>query len=99
MHNLVRLFAVFLVIWLSFAAFAFWCVDFNMYRITETGNKVLKESYTVESRLLFSAALGLLVATIDTVIIACIGLLVDWLRNLHKPASVSATDEPSVYKS
>ncbi len=86
---------VFIVIWLSFTAMAFWSIDFNIYRLTETGTKILKDEISVEGRLLLSGGLGLVVAMADTVIIAYFGLFTNWLRKPRAPASADAATEHS----
>jgi hypothetical protein len=78
--RVMRSLIIFAVIWFSFTALAFWWIDFNVYRVTETGDKILKDEWTVESRIAFSCVLGLLVASADMFLIWVANVILDEVR-------------------
>lgn len=82
--RIMRSLIIFAVIWFSFAAMAFWWIDFNIYRVTESGDKILKDEWTVESRIAFSCGLGLLVAIADMLLIWIANVILDVMRKTKR---------------
>lgn len=68
--------------WVSFGIFG----DYNLYRGTETGTKILKDYATVPTILLLSLLLALVFAALNTCIL-WLFMKIPWLMELRRPNS------------